>query len=325
VEAIPGVRSAGAAALLPLDQATGDWGIDIERRVRGPEERFHGYLQVVTPGYFETMAIPIVSGRSAASTDGMEGMPAVVINERMAARYWPGENALGQRLRIRAQDDGPWFTVVGIAGDIRHNAIVQEPRHEMYFPHAQLPLALGGTTAAMNVVVRTVSDPLAMVAPVRAAIRSLDPNLPVARLRTMDDVVENALAQPRFTMILLAIFAAMALLLGAIGIYGVLAYTVSRRVHEIGVRMALGAAPASILRMVVGQGVGMVATGVVIGVLAAMGATRLLATLLYGVTTTDRATFVAVPLALMAVALLASYLPARRATRVSPTVALRSD
>jgi putative ABC transport system permease protein len=325
VEALPGVRSAGAAALLPLDQATGDWGIDIEGRVRGPEERFHGYLQIVTPGYFETMAIPILSGRSAASTDGMEGMPAVIINERMASRYWPGQSALGQRLRIRTQDDGPWFTVVGIAGDIRHNAIVEEPRHEMYFPHAQLPFALGATTAAMNVVVRTTSDPLTMAAPVKAAVRSMDPNLPVARLRAMDDVVESALAEPRFTMILLAIFAALALLLGAIGIYGVLAYTVSRRVHEIGVRMALGAAPASILRMVVAQGAGMVATGVVIGVIAAMGATRLLATLLYGVTTTDLATFVAVPLALMAVALLAAYLPARRATRVSPMVALRSD
>jgi len=325
VEAIPGVRSAGAAALLPLGQTTGDWGIDIDGRFRGPADPFHGYLQIVTPGYFETMRIPLVAGRTVAETDRADGSPVVVINERMAARYWPGETALGQRLRIRTDEEGPWFTVVGIAGDIRHNAIVEEPRHEMYFPHAQLPLALGGTTTAMNMVVRTARDPLAMTAPVRAAVRSLDPNLPVANVRAMDQVVEAAIAEPRFTMALLAVFAAIALLLGAIGIYGVLAYTVSRRVHEIGIRMALGAGGASILRMVVGQGVALVAVGVALGLVAALAATRVLANLLYGVTTTDPVTFAAVPLVLIAVALLASYIPARRATRVDPMVALRSE
>jgi putative ABC transport system permease protein len=325
IEAVPGVRSAGAAALLPLGQATGDWGIDIEGRVRTPVDRFHGYLQVVTPGYFETMRIPLLSGRTVAATDRPDGAPVVVINERMAARYWPEENALGQRIRIRAQEVGPWFTVVGVAGDIRHNAIVEEPRHEMYFPHAQLALALGGTTAAMNLVIRTASDPLVMAAPVRAAVRSLDPNLPVANVRTMDQVVGSAIAEPRFTMTLLAVFAAIALLLGAIGIYGVLAYTVSRRTHEIGIRMALGAGARSIVRMVVLQGIGMVAAGAALGVLAAAGATRVLEALLYGVTTTDPVTFAAVPLMLIGVALLAAYLPARRATRVDPMIALRSE
>jgi putative ABC transport system permease protein len=325
VAALPGVRAAGAAALLPLGQTTGDWGIDIEGRVRGADDPFHGYLQIVTPGYFETMRIPLISGRSVAGSDRADGVPVVVINERMAERYWPGQSALGQRFRIRAPEDGPWFTVVGVAGDIRHNAIVEEPRHEMYFPHAQLPLALGGTTAAMNLVIRTASDPLAMAPAVRAAVRSLEPNLPVANVRSMDHVIELAVAEPRFTMALLALFAAIALLLGAVGVYGVIAYTVSRRVHEIGIRMALGAGAWSILGMVVRQGVVMVATGVALGLLAAVGATRLLATLLYGVTPTDPVTFVAVPLVLIAVALLASYLPARRATRVDPMAALRSE
>ncbi len=325
VEVLPGVRSVGAAALLPLGQTTGDWGIDIEGRVRGPEDRFHGYLQIVTPGYFETMRIRLLRGRSVEETDRAEGLPAVVINERMAARYWPGEEAIGQRVRIRTDEPGPWFTVVGVVGDIRHNAIVEEPRHEMYFPHAQLPLALGGTTGAMNLVVRTAGDPVVAAAPVREVIRSLDPNLPISNLRGMEQVVASALAEARFTMLLLALFAAVALVLGAVGIYGVIAYAVSRRTQELGIRMALGAGAGMILRMVVQQGVVMVGIGVTLGVLAAFAVTRVLSGHLYGVTATDPVTFAAVPLLLIAVALLASYLPARRAIRIDPMIALRGE
>jgi putative ABC transport system permease protein len=325
IEALPGVRSAGAAALLPLGQITGDWGIDIEGRTRGPGDRPHGYLQIVTPGYFETMRMPLTRGRTVEETDRVDGLPVVVINERMAAQYWSGQPAVGQRIRIRSDEQGPWFTVVGVVGDIRHNAIIEEPRHEMYFPHAQLPLALGGTTAAMNVVVRTAADPLAIMAPVRETIRSLDANLPIANVRSMNHVVDAALAEPRFLMVLLTGFAGIALLLGAVGIYGVVAHMVGRRTREMGIRMALGAGTGTVLRMVVWQGVVLVATGVALGLIAAVGATRVLASLLYGVGTADPATFAAVPLLLIAVALLASYLPARRATRVDPMIALRSE
>ncbi|MGI9179681.1 MAG: ABC transporter permease [Longimicrobiaceae bacterium] len=325
VEALPAVRSAGAAGLLPLAQSIGDWGIDLEGRIRDENNRFHGYLQIVTPGYLETMRQPLVSGRLVEHGDREDALPAVVVNETMAQRYWPGESAVGKRIRIRASDEGPWFTVVGVVGNVRHNAIVEEPRNEMYFPHAQLPLALGGTLNTMTVVVRTTSDPLAVAGTVRETIRALDPNLPIANLRSMDHVVGEAFAEPRFTMVLLAVFAVIALLLGAIGIYGVIAYAVGRRTHEIGIRMALGAGAGTILRMVVGQGVVLVGLGVTLGVLAAFGVTRVLSSLLYGVTTTDLATFVAVPLLLLSVALLASYLPARRATRVDPMIALRSE
>jgi putative ABC transport system permease protein len=325
VEALPGVRSAGAVGLLPLAQTVGDWGIDLEGRERGPGDNFHGFLQIVTPGYFETMRQPLVQGRFIEDTDRPDGLPAVVINETMAAVYWPGESALGKRLRIRARDDGAWFTVVGVVRDIRHNAIVEESRNEMYFPHAQLPLALGGTTAAMTLVVRTASSPLALSGPVREVVRTLDPNLPVANLRSMEQVVAHALAEERFTMLLLASFAALALLLGAVGIYAVIAYAVSRRTHEIGIRMALGAGTGRILRMVVLQGIGLVGLGVAVGLLVAFGVTRVLSGFLYGVTATDPLTFLAVPVLLAAVALLASYLPARRAARVDPMVALRAE
>jgi putative ABC transport system permease protein len=325
VEELPGVHSAGAVALLPLVQTIGDWGIDLEGRTRGPDDRFHGFLQIVTPGYFEAMHIPLVQGRPVAHVDHAESPPAVVVNQTMAARYWPGESALGKRLRIRVGDETPWFTVVGVAGDIRHNAVAEEPRPEMYFPHAQLSLALGGTVQAMTLVVRTAPEPLALAAPVREVIRTLDPNLPVANLRSMERVVDQAFAEQRFTMLLLALFALLALVLGAVGIYGVIAYAVSRRTHEIGIRMALGAGAGTIRRMVVRQGVVLVALGVALGLLAALGATRILASLLYGVTTTDPLTFVTVPLLLVVVALIASYLPARRATRVDPMIALRTD
>jgi putative ABC transport system permease protein len=325
VQALPGVTSAGATALLPLGQNTGDWGIDIDGRERTAENRFHGYLQIITPGYMETMGMPILSGRALEDSDRADGIPVVVINEQMAARYWPGEDVLGERIRIRGQSEGPWFTVVGIARDIRHNAIVEEPRHEMYFPHAQLALALGGTTAAMNVVVHTDGEPLAMASSVRAAVRSIDSNLPVASLRTMDSVVDSALAEPRFTMALLAVFAGVALLLGAVGIYGVLAYTVSRRVHEIGVRMALGARADAIVRMIVSQGIALVGAGVVIGVLVALWATRMLASLLYGVSANDPFVFILVPFVLIITGLAAAWVPARRATKVSPMMALRGE
>ncbi len=325
IAAIPGVRSAGAAALLPLDQTTGDWGIDIQGRVRGPSARFQGHLQIVTPGYAEAMGIALVAGRFVSDYDHGDAPPVVVINERMADLYWRGEDPLGQRIRLRTEDDGSWFTIVGIAGDIRHNAVVEEPRHEMYFPHAQLPLALGGTTAAMSLVVRTAPGEAMVAGLVRETIRTMDPNLPVSNVRLMRDVVASAVAGPRFTMLLLGTFAGIALLLGAVGIYGVIAYTVGRRTHEIGVRMALGAGPGMILGMVVRQGLAMVGAGVLLGLAAAFGATRVLARLLYGVTPTDPLTFAAVPVVLLAVALGASILPARRATRVDPMVALRSD
>jgi putative ABC transport system permease protein len=212
-----------------------------------------------------------------------------------------------------------------VAPDLRHNALTEEPRPEMYFPHGQLPRALGGTTAAMSVVVRTTQPPAAMTQAVRGAVAELDPALPLSNVRTLDDVVADAWAGSRFTASLLALFAALALTLGGIGVYGVIAYGVSRRRREIGIRVALGAETGRILALVVRRALLLVGAGVVLGLAAALGLTRLIAGLLHGVTATDPVTFAAVPLILALVAVAASWLPARRAARVDPVAVLREE
>jgi putative ABC transport system permease protein len=323
VEALPGVRSAGAAAILPLASTVGDWGIDIDGRAEGPDENFSGYLQVVTPGFFETMGFTRVDGRFLEDADRPDGLPAVVISEAMARQYWPGESALGRRFRIRGRE-GPWFTVVGVVGNVRYNAVVEEALPVMYFPHAQLPLFLGGVSS-MALVVKTLSDPLTAIGAVREAIRSLDPSLPVSEVRSMEQIVNAAFSEPRFIMLLLAVFAGVALILGAIGIYGVIAYMVSQRTHEIGVRMALGARAGDVRQLVVQQGAMLALIGVALGLAGAFLTTRVLSSLLYEVSTTDPVTYAAVAMLLGAVALLASYLPARRATRIDPMAALRAE
>lgn len=326
VDALPGVASAGAAALLPLLHTVGDWGIDIEGRVEEPDENLVGYPQIVTPGYFETMGVRRVGGRFLAETDRADAVPVAVISRTMAETYWPGETAIGKRFRIsREENDGPWFTVAGVAGDVRRNAVADEPLPTMYFPHAQFALAVGSTTAAMTLVLETASDPLAMVDAVREVVRSMDPILPISGVRSMEQVVNAALAEPRFIMLLLAIFAGVALTLGAIGIYGVVGYAVNRRTHEIGIRMALGAASGDVRRLVVGQGAMLAAIGVVLGSALALATTRALTGLLYGVSPADPATYVAVALLLGLVAVFASYVPARRATKIDPMRALRTE
>ena len=324
VQALPGVRSAGAAAILPLAGNIGDWGIDIDGRAEGPEENFSGYLQIVTPGFFETLGLTRVSGRFLEGTDRPDGLPSVVISEAMARQYWPGENALGRRFRVRGQEEGPWFTIVGVVGNVRYNAVVEESLPVMYFPHEQVPLFLGGVSS-MALVVKTATDPLTATGAVREVIRSMDPSLPISEVRSMEQIVNTAFSEPRFTMLLLAVFAGVALILGAVGIYGVIAYMVNQRTHEIGVRMALGARAADVRQLVVQQGAMLALIGILLGLAAALVTTRVLSSLLYEVSTTDPATFAAVALLLGAVAVLASYLPARRATRVDPMVALRAE
>jgi putative ABC transport system permease protein len=321
---IPGVLFAGATAGLPLAEPAGDWGIDIEGRERGPTERFLGFLHIVTPGYLETMRFARVAGRLPDPRDGPEAAPIVVVNRTMAGMYWPAGEAVGSRIRIRGVE-GEWFTVAGVIGDSRHDEVLAERRPEMYFLHAQLPMALGGTVAAMTIAIRTAGPPMEVAAAAREVIRGIDPRLPVGSVRTMDEVVAEALAEPRFTTSLLTLFAILAMLLGLIGIYGIVSFGISQRVRELGIRVALGADEVSILQVTMRQGVTIVASGLAIGIVGALVATRYLRGLLYGVAPTDPATFVTVAVLLGAAALGASLVPARRAARVDPVVALRSD
>jgi putative ABC transport system permease protein len=321
---LPGVRAVGATRLLPLTGTIGDWSITLEGREKAPGENPNGDWQVVTPGYFESMGMKLARGRFFAETDNEKAPIVAVINETMAARYWPGEDPIGKRFRV-GREPLPWITIIGIAGQIRHNAVTEKARAEMYVPHAQWGVAGGSTRRAMTFVIRTTADPLGLFPHVRDQVRSLDPNLPLAEVRTLERVSADALSPARFTTLLLALFAGLALSLATIGIYGVVSLLVARRRREIGIRMALGAYSTSIVGMVVRRGITLVAVGVGVGLVAAAGLARVVASLLYAVTPFDPLTFMAVPVLLASVALLACAIPAGRAARLNPVVALREE
>jgi len=322
IRELPGVRAVGAVRVLPLARAIGDWSIKIEGRPYVRAENPNGDFQSVTPGYFEAMEIPLVRGRYVTAADHEDAPLAVVINDTMAKRYWPGEDAIGKRFIMGTDDSKPWLTIVGVVATVRHNAVVEAPRAEMYVPHADLPREIGGATRAMTLVIKTEGDPMALAEPLREAVRAMDRNLPVSDIRPMDRVAMEALAQPRFTTFLLGLFAALALALAAIGIYGTVSLLAAERTQEMGIRLALGAEKGAILRMILLQGMSLVAMGLALGLGGAVFITRLLASIVYGVGTLDPLTFAMVPTLLTLVALLACFLPARRAASVDPVSVL---
>ena len=322
--ALPGVQSVGATRFLPLTGTIGDWSITLEGRVKAPGENPNGDWQVVTPGYFETMGVKLERGRFVSETDHENAPIVAVINGTMAQRYWPGEDAIGKRFHL-GSNPRPWITIVGIVGQVRHNAVTESPRAEMYVSHAQWGLAGASAPRGMTFVIRTVGDPMALLAYARQTVRSLDPNLPIADVRTLERVADESLSQARFTTLLLGLFAALALTLATIGIYGVISLLVTRRRQEIGIRIALGARPASILNMVLRRGLTLAGVGVAAGLVAAILLTRVVTSLLYGVSRFDVTTFAAVPLILAAVALLACLIPASRAASLNPVAALREE
>ena len=323
----PGVISVGATRLLPLTGTIGDWSITLEDRPHDPEENPNGDWQVVTPGYFETMGMRLVRGRFITDDDHENAPIAAVVNETMASRYWPNEKVIGKRFRLGTDPSRAWISIVGIVGQVRHNAVTETPRAEMYIPHAQWPVAVPGSNAGrgMTFVIRTQGDPLAAVPHVREAVRALDANLPVADVRTLERVTDDSLARPRFTTFLLGLFAMLALTLAAIGIYGVISLLVTRRRQEIGIRMALGAAPAAVVRLILRRGAALAAIGVAAGLFAAALLSRIISSMLYGVTAFDPLTFATIPLVLLIVALVASLIPAGRAAALDPVVALREE
>ena len=324
---LPGVTHAGAARSLPLGSQIGDFGLGVDGYVPPPGPGAKGDWQIVTDGYMEALGEQVVRGRGIAASDTSDSQLVGLINEEMARLYWAGRDPIGGRFRIGNRPERPWVTVVGVVKSVRHNGITNVVKEKFYIPHQQWARSLGNVNAirSMTLVLKTDGDPAALTTSVRGAIREMDPNLPVADVRTMDDVVGTALATPRFTSVLLSIFAALALALSAIGIYGVLAYLVSRRTREIGIRVAIGARRLDVVRMVLGNGLTLALAGIAGGIALAFGITRLLRGLLHGVTPADPATFAAVATLLTVVAFLASAVPAWRASRVDPVIALRSE
>ncbi len=323
VRALPGVQHAGVVRALPLATTIGDSGVDVDGFEESPGNNAKGDWQIVSDGAFEALGTRLVRGRWFTPQDTSASAPVSVINETMARTYWKDGTALGGRMRM-GNPMRPWTTVVGIVADERHNGVTGIVKEKFYVPHSQWHVATGGSIIRnVFLVVRTTGEPLSLAGAIRGEIHQMDANLPVANIRPMSDIVSTALATPRLTSFLLGAFAAIALALAAVGIYGVLAYLVAQRTHEIGIRLAIGANRAQVLGMILKQGMTLALGGIAIGVVAAFGLTRLMQSLLYQITASDPMTYVIVPIALLLVTLVASYLPALRATRVSPTTALR--
>ena len=317
VQRVPGVRYAALTHVVPLAQADDRLTYLIEGRPQpGSGQGWPADVRRISPDYFRTLGIPLKKGRQFTDRDKEDAPPVLVIDESLARRGWPGnEDPIGRRLLIRSRA----FEIVGIVGEVKHSGLNKTAKPTIYFPYLQSP------AFRMNLVVRSLGAPETLVRAMKSAIWEVDKDQPVYNVRTIEEILASSQSAPRLTLTLLLAFALVAVLLASLGIYGVMSYTVSRRSHEMGIRMALGAQPSGVLKLVVGQAMVLVLIGLAAGLAAALLLTRALSTLLYGVSATDPLTFVAVSLALAGVALAASYLPARRATKVQPIAALRHE
>jgi putative ABC transport system permease protein len=330
LRALPGITSASFINHRPFD---GDmWGFPFHvegRPVPRPGESPTAMYRVVFPGYFATMRIPILRGRDIAETDRLDAPAVVVINEYMAKTLWPGEDPIGKRITA---GDSTWMRVVGVTKNDVRGDWAAPPDNEIFLPFFQRRAYMNGTGAsrAMTLVARVSCDRAecdagAAAASIRAAIRGVEHNAPISAVRTMTALANEANAEPRFNLVLLTAFAVIAVVLAAVGIYGVMSYSVSRRTHEIGIRIALGAEPSAVMRSVVGRGIALAGIGAAAGLALAFPLTQMMQSILYGVRPTDAVTFSSVTLLLLAVALVATVFPARRATRADPLIALRTD
>jgi putative ABC transport system permease protein len=319
IQALPGVKSAGIVSQLPLGGNMDMYGVHVEgKMLSNPEEDPSADRYSVTPGYLRAMRIPLLRGRGFDEGDVAASPMVVLVNESMAQQFWPGEDPIGKRLKM-GDTKGSWRTVVGVVGDVLHRGLDAPHTIQVYLPNTQF------ADSSVILAVRTENDPTPLAAAVRSEIAALDPQVPVSDVETMDEVVSSSVANQRFGALLFLLFGAIALLLTAVGIYGVISYGVAQRTHEIGIRLALGAGRREVLRLIVGEAMRPALLGAALGLCAAFGLTRLLTRLLYNVKPTDPPVFAAVLLILICVALLASYIPARRATRVDPMIALRYE
>lgn len=324
---LPGVKSADLVSGLPPTRRINANDTTIEGLAPGPKSPIQNvdYWEGVTPGYFSTMGVRLLQGRLLEASDGAEAPPVVVINEAMAHHFYGNDNPLGRRIKLPSgSNNDPWTTIVGVVADVKNAGIDQPAGTELFVPYSQQQ-AISSFLRNFSVVIKTTGDPESLARSAEEAIHSLDPSLPIANMRTMDEVVARSESRPRFLTMLLGLFSALALILAAVGIYGLMAYSVTQRTNEIGIRMALGARPGDVKKMVLIHGMSLTGAGIVIGLGAAYGLTRLMASLLFGVTATDPATFAVIAVVLALAAMGACFIPAHRATKVDPMIALRYE
>jgi putative ABC transport system permease protein len=323
IRALPGVESASTIVPLPLSGSNMVTTFDMEEHPLPDGQQNGAPVRIIATDYFKTMGISVRQGRVFNEHDQMSSAPVVIVNERFANKFFPGQNVMGKRIKpgLSADDKGEKMRdIVGVVGNVKHLSLKNDDSPEMYLPRTQIPFDI------VSLVVRTrVSDPATLTSAIRNELAAMDSSIPLTSVRVFDEYISRSLARPRFNALLLSIFAGTALLLTAIGIYGVMAYSVSQRTNEIGIRMALGAAQSAIFRLVVGQAMMLVGVSLALGLIGAFGATHLLSSLLYGVRAWDPLTFVAIVALLSIVAFLAAWLPARRAARIDPVVALRAE
>jgi putative ABC transport system permease protein len=322
VGAIPGVQDAGLINTLPLYKGP-TAGFRVEGRpVTTPDKWPSVNYRVVSANYFRAMGIPVLQGRAYTDRDDENAPRAMIVNQKLVQEIFPDENPIGKRITFGGTDANGqprWFEIIGVVANVRSVELREEPNPELYFSAQQ------DLWPAMSLVIRSTIEPSSLSASVRQAVNETDRSVPVADVKTMDHVVSESITQPRFNLFLLGLFGAVAMVLSAAGIYGVTAYTVTQRTHELGIRIALGAQVGDVLKMILGQGMAVIGVGLVVGLAAAFALTRLLRTLLFGVGENDPLTFVAITVILVLVALIACYIPARRATKVDPLTSLRAE
>jgi putative ABC transport system permease protein len=322
VGAIPGVQDAGLINTLPLYKGP-TAGFRVEGRpVTTPDKWPSVNYRVVSANYFRAMGIPVLQGRAYTDRDDENAPRAMIVNQKLVQEIFPDENPIGKRITFGGTDANGqprWFEIIGVVANVRSVELREEPNPELYFSAQQ------DLWPAMSLVIRSTIEPSSLSASVRQAVNEVDRSVPVADVKTMDHVVSESITQPRFNLFLLGLFGAVAMVLSAAGIYGVTAYTVTQRTHELGIRIALGAQVGDVLKMILGQGMAVIGVGLVVGLAAAFALTRLLRTLLFGVGENDPLTFVAITAILVLVALIACYIPARRATKVDPLTSLRAE
>ena len=321
IAALPGVKAAGTTSVLPLSDNFDGRGLAVEDHPTPRGEEITVDLYVTTPRYLQAMEIPLLKGRPITEQDTKDSPGIALINKTMAGQLWPNSDPVGKRIKFPGSDKRPqpWRTIVGIVADVSQYALDKKAPMQIYLPHTQFP------TSFNSIVVKTESDPTALIGPIRREILALDKDQAVFNVTTLEQLMGNSIVIRKFFMVLLLVFAALALILAAVGIYGVMSYVASQRTYEIGIRMALGAQTRDVLKLIIGNGMTLALIGVTVGLAAAFALTRLMAGLLFGVTATDTMTFISVSVGLIFVALLACYIPARRATKVDPLVALRYE